>query len=125
MQRSAQLTCVREEFAGLWSEVTGTAWRTPPLTPPEASGGGQSTNNPEVSGGGLLPVVDEAGRQKLRNEIDAIVAHLYGLSRDEFAHILSTFPLVFPDDDTGKSKKEALLKEYDSWQSRVKDWSRE
>jgi hypothetical protein len=39
-------------------------------------------------------------RQKLQNEIDALVAHLYGLSEDELRHILYapyTFPLVRQD----------------------------
>jgi hypothetical protein len=27
-------------------------------------------------------------------ELDAIIAHLYGLTEPEFAHILSTFPIV-------------------------------
>jgi hypothetical protein len=31
---------------------------------------------------------------KLRAELDAIIAHLYGLTPEEFAHILSTFPIV-------------------------------
>ena len=33
-------------------------------------------------------------RSRLRAELDGLVAHLYGLTEDEFAHILSTFPLV-------------------------------
>lgn len=33
-------------------------------------------------------------RARLRAELDGLVAHLYGLSEDDFAHILSTFPLV-------------------------------
>jgi hypothetical protein len=33
-------------------------------------------------------------RQTLRAEIDALVARIYDLTEDEFAHILSTFPLV-------------------------------
>jgi hypothetical protein len=37
---------------------------------------------------------DPAERARLRAEIDGLVAHLYGLSEDEFAHILKTFPLV-------------------------------
>lgn len=40
---------------------------------------------------------DEEERQALKNEIDALVAHLYGLSEDDLAHILYapyTFPLV-------------------------------
>lgn len=35
-------------------------------------------------------------RARLRAELDGLVAHLYGLTEDEFAHILTTFPLV-PD----------------------------
>ncbi len=37
---------------------------------------------------------DPAERARLRAEIDGLVAHLYGLSEDEFARILNTFPLV-------------------------------
>jgi len=37
---------------------------------------------------------DPAARARLRAELDALVAHLYGLTEDEFMHILSTFPLV-------------------------------
>jgi len=37
---------------------------------------------------------DPTERAKLRAELDGMVAHLYGLSEDEFAHILKTFPLV-------------------------------
>jgi hypothetical protein len=37
---------------------------------------------------------DPLERARLRAELDGLVAHLYGLSEEEFAHILSTFPLV-------------------------------
>lgn len=37
---------------------------------------------------------DPHERAKLRAELDGLVAHLYGLSEEEFAHILKTFPLV-------------------------------
>jgi hypothetical protein len=37
---------------------------------------------------------DEATRTGLRAELDALVAHLYGLTEEEFAYILTTFPLV-------------------------------
>ncbi|HRX01904.1 MAG TPA: hypothetical protein P5148_02050 [Anaerolineae bacterium] len=33
--------------------------------------------------------------------------------RDEFAHILGAFPLVFPDSPAGQQKKAALLAVYD------------
>jgi very-short-patch-repair endonuclease len=62
-----------------------------------------------------FPATDPAARQRLRDEIDAIVAHLYGLSRDDFDHILGTFPLVFPDNEAGRAKRAALLTEFDRW----------
>jgi hypothetical protein len=37
---------------------------------------------------------DPAERAKLRAELDGLIAHLYGLTEEEFAHILATFPLV-------------------------------
>jgi len=39
-------------------------------------------------------VTDETERAKLRAELDGIIAHLYGLTEAEFAHILTTFPIV-------------------------------
>lgn len=89
--RAARLTCTRPEFADLWGQVMGEPWT-------EASG-----------------ATDTAERQQLRDELDAIVAHLYGLSRDDFDHILGTFPLVFPDDETGRTKRAALLAVYDAF----------
>jgi len=37
---------------------------------------------------------DPVERARLRAELDGLVAHLYGLTEAEFAHILATFPLV-------------------------------
>ena len=87
--RAARLTCTSAAFADLWQAVMGEVW-----TP--ASG-----------------VSDAVARQSIRDELDALVAHLYGLSRADFAHILAGFPLVFPDDASGRAKKEALLRVYD------------
>ena len=39
-------------------------------------------------------VTDKAERARLRAELDGLIAHLYGLNQEEFAHILATFPLV-------------------------------
>lgn len=86
--RAARLTCTRPEFADLWADVMGEAWD-------ESSG-----------------AIDPAERQVLRDEIDALVAHLYGLTRAEFDHILGTFPLVFPDSDAGRARRETLLGVY-------------
>ncbi|MFC6801501.1 hypothetical protein ACFQDE_06975 [Deinococcus caeni] len=51
-------------------------------------------------------VTDDAGRAALRAELDARVAHLYGLSESEFTHILGTFPLV------DQAVKDAALAEF-------------
>jgi hypothetical protein len=39
-------------------------------------------------------VTNEVDRARLRAELDGLIAHLYGLTEEEFAHILTTFPLV-------------------------------
>jgi hypothetical protein len=39
-------------------------------------------------------VTDATKRAQLRAELDGLVAHLYGLTEEEFAHALTTFPLV-------------------------------
>lgn len=45
-------------------------------------------------GVGSYGATDFAERARLRAELDGLIAHLYGLTEAEFAHILSTFPLV-------------------------------
>lgn len=57
-------------------------------------------------------VTDATERQALRAEIDAIVAHIYGLTEDEFIHILKTFPIVDQSvkDDTLAAFRRADLK---------------
>jgi|CXWL01.1.fsa_nt_gi SAM-dependent methyltransferase len=65
---AARLTCSRPEFAALWREA-GFGGRI--------EGGREGTE-----------------AERLRAEIDGLVAHLYGLTEHEFAHILSTFPVV-------------------------------
>lgn len=42
---------------------------------------------------------DEERRAQLRADLDGIYAHLYGLSRDDFAYILDTFPIVARKDE--------------------------
>ena len=39
-------------------------------------------------------ILDTIRRTELRAELDGLIAHIYGLTEQEFAHILSTFPLV-------------------------------
>ncbi len=94
--RAARLTCTRAEFADLWQLVMGEPWD-------ESKG-----------------ATDPAQRQRLRDEIDATVAHLYALSREDFDHILGTFPLVFPDTDAGRVRRSALLAVYDAWAGKLR-----
>jgi len=39
-------------------------------------------------------MTDNSKRAHLKAELDGLVAHLYGLTEEEFVHILGTFPLV-------------------------------
>ena len=64
--RAARLICTTPEFDDLAKEV------------------GLKHHQP------LVPLE----RARLRAELDGLVAHLYGLTEAEFAHILTTFPLV-------------------------------
>jgi hypothetical protein len=98
--RAARLTCTTPAFAALWQEVIGEPW--------------DNTKG----------ATDPAERQQLRHELDALVAHLYGLTRADFAHILATFPLVFPPTPEGQHKQEALLAEFERWAGLVAEWAR-
>jgi hypothetical protein len=73
VRRAAQLICTAPEFDALAKEVNSA------LKLPVAA----------VKG-----VKDNAARARLRAELDGLIAHLYGLTESEFAHILATFPLV-------------------------------
>lgn len=68
-----RLTCNHEGYAPLWREQLGDAWREP--TPRHTW--------PVLAG-------DDA-RWAVRAAIDAVVADAYGLTRDQYAHVLSTF----------------------------------
>ena len=80
VRRAAQLICTAPEFDDLATEV----------------GLGSHRNG----------VTDSAGRAKLRAELDGIIAHIYSLTEEEFAYVLSTFPLV------AEPVKEAALEAY-------------
>ncbi|MCY7360231.1 MAG: toll/interleukin-1 receptor domain-containing protein, partial [Rudanella sp.] len=87
VERAAKLVCTTAAFADLWNEVMPTPW---------------TANN---------GVTDEAGRNQLRAEIDAIVATLYNLTETEFTYILTTFPLV------AEAQKKATLTEFKTLQT--------
>lgn len=68
VQRAAQLICTTPEYDELAEEV------------------GLGSHKEGVT--------NEVKRGKLRAELDGIIAHLYGLTEEEFAYILTTFPIV-------------------------------
>ncbi|MEH2121037.1 Eco57I restriction-modification methylase domain-containing protein [Nostoc sp.] len=80
VQRAAKLICTTPEFDELAQEVG--------------------------LGSHQQGVTDETERAKLRAELDGMVAHLYGLTEDEFSYILTTFPIV------NAIVKEAALEAY-------------
>ncbi len=49
------------------------------------------------------PICRDTARRVRPNTPAALIAHLYGLTRDEFDPILGTFPLVLPDTDAGRA----------------------
>lgn len=70
VERAAKLICTTDEFADLWEEVMGNKWSEKKVA------------------------TQEYERSKLRAELDGIIAHIYGLTEEEFTYILSTFPIV-------------------------------
>ena len=59
----------------------------------------------------------EERRANLRAELDGLYGHLYGLSRDELAYILDTFPIVRRKDEAKYGEyrtKQLVLAAYDS-----------
>ena len=80
VQNSARLICISPEFNELAKSVG--------------------------LGGYQAGAIDPKERVRLRAELDAIVAHLYSLTEVEFAHVLSTFPIV------KEEVKQAVMKEF-------------
>ena len=78
IERAARLICTTPEFDGLAKDVGLGSHKKAATTPTE--------------------------RAKIRAELDALVAHLYGLTEDEFQYVLSTFPLVATE-----TKRAALI----------------
>ena len=94
VQRAAQLICTTPEFDELAREVFplfSVAADVSRLTSP-------SGKELEPTHVGCywkeIGVTAAAARAQLRAELDALVAHLYGLTEAEFTYILTTFPLV-------------------------------
>jgi len=98
--RVARLICIKQEFAEFWNNIFQPTWKR---MGPNDDGTSQLTDweiltKPWISECGVYgwdnTKHDIGTRAQLRCEIDALVAHLYGLNKEEFEYILSTFPGV-------------------------------
>ena len=70
--------------------------------------------NPVGESGDPAPFTwQEARRAHLRAELDAIYAHLYGLTAEELEYVLDTFPIVRRKDEAkwGEYKTKRLVME--------------
>ncbi|TXT22625.1 MAG: putative transcriptional regulator [Gallionellaceae bacterium] len=97
--RAARLICTTPEFDDLAREVgLVPRQRFHPHPNPLPQGEGILPPPPQGAGGegALYGATEPLERARLRAELDGLIAHLYGLTEAEFAHILTTFPLV-PD----------------------------
>ena len=125
--RALRLTCILEEFKDVWhlsffDELRNPTFWYPDSTPIDGYGPAHEQEirhrlrnegknltpewGPHCGVHDRLPDRRDTGdRAQLRAEIDAYVAHLYGLSRDDFAYILDTFPVL-------KKKEEKTFGEF-------------
>ena len=136
--RACRLISFTYEFGNLWFDVFSTDWQSPdfwyPSSAPIDTYGPAHEQEirrrlrdevqklaPEwASHCGVhdrLPDRRDTGdRAQLRAEIDAYVAHLYGLSRDDFAYILDTFLVLKKKEKKAFGEfmsKRKCLEEYD------------
>jgi len=136
--KATRLFCCDKDFARLWEMLFSTDWQSPTFWYPDSS----PINNygpaheqeirrrlrdeaqkltpewgPHCGVHDRLPDRRDTGdRAQLRAEIDAHVAHLYGLSREDFAYILDTFPVLKKKEKKAFGEfmtKRKCLEEYD------------
>ena len=105
-------------------ELTYTAWDLLPFARDILAEAGVAAwnrwfpGNPVGESGDPAPFTwQEARRAHLRAELDAVYAHLYGLTAEELAYILDTFPIVRRKDEAkwGEFRTKRLVMEcYDN-----------
>jgi len=144
--KAMRLFCYDIDFAKLWEKLFSNDWQSPifwypelapidnygpmheqeirrrlrdeasKLTPEWTSRCGVHDRMPDRR--------DTGDRAQLRAEIDAYVAHLYGLSRDDFAYILDTFPVLKKKEEKAFGEfmsKRKCLEEYDRLKPIIED----
>jgi len=139
VSRVTRLVSVRSDFSSLWSSIFSKEWQFPdfwyPASPSIDTYGpaheqeicrrlrDEAPNltpewGPHCGVHDRLPDRRDTGdRAQLRAEIDAYVAHLYGLSRDDFAYILETFPVL-------KKKEKKVFGEFMSKRKCLEEYDR-
>ncbi|MDN4186168.1 MAG: hypothetical protein QY871_03720 [Dehalococcoides mccartyi] len=136
--RGARLICTTQDFEPLWKEIFIGNWQSlkfwySPQAPIDTYGPAHEqeirqrlrddAKNLTPEWGAHCGVHDRlpdrrdtGDRAQLRAEIDAYVAHLYGLSHDDFAYILDTFPVLRKKEEKAFGEfmsKRKCLEEYD------------
>lgn len=91
---SLKLSCIDESFSKLWKSVKNKEW------------------NKE-------DILDEDARQKAKNQIDALVAHMFNLTKEEFSIIIDSFIRGSFVDKYTKIKPD-IFEEYDKISLKVK-----
>jgi hypothetical protein len=138
--RASRLSCTGEGLAVLWADLYDDRWQDVEFWYPKELGMADlygpreeqecrrdiaegvlalgSRWSPTCGVHGRAPDRRDSGdRAQLRAEIDACVAHVYGLSRDDFAYILDTFPVV-------KRKEERAFGEFMSRRKCLEEYDR-
>lgn len=98
--RVARLVCTTVEYSDLWSKIYDPTWKNYSETENGTSSLKSWNNIGPIwdKNTGIIGTDDTnhdiGDRAKIRCEIDALVAHLYGLDENDIEYILSTFPIV-------------------------------
>ena len=136
--RAARLVCSSEQYADLWGTTFSEKWKSetfwyPDFTRLSYGPLHEQTARDEIIGSSidltkewdkklvfqkrLSDRRDTGKRAQLRAEIDALVAYLFELTRDEFGYILGTFPVL-------KEKEERVFGEYQSKRKCLEEFDR-
>ena len=135
--RALRLVCTTEEYADLWAEVfpqLPTDTLEALSTAPAAYGPAHeqalrervaksynALDDTWTTASGLHDRKpdrrDDGDRAQTRAELDALIAHLYGLTREEFSYILDTFPVL-------RRKELAAFGEFQSKRKALEEFER-
>jgi len=109
LDKTVKLLRIKKDYSILWDDVKNT----------EKNGNGTDSESSVESGalGWTKDGRDIGDRAQLRAEIDALVAHLYRLTEDEFSYILDTFPVL-------KKNEEAAFREFRSKRMCLEEYRR-